>query len=421
MLGITREQAFALRRRRTVRQLTPEQQAANLALAKKVKADAADFAAWAREWNLGVEAGRNLGPALLTERGKVLQELILRRDWESLFTLIPVNKWPRNWSLSKYSFTGNGANKRYVAWTKADLQSFIFSPYYTVQPGYICLDEQRSLGVAAYWKAQSRHKQKFNPSSYHYVWPIYPGGGYGSQTYGCEKDKTSLWVKIRKPVIAAAAIVAAVYLGPIVLAKISGVATTGATEAATAGIVGAGTKAGAVTAITTKAGTAAAITLKSGAVAAAAAESTSFFQTVQSGANNLLNYVNKARTVEAIAKGEMPPPPISVVGASFTDWAMIVAKEQIAKEAQQRAIELGTEYIQRKMTEKEEARLRAEIKVMQAELALLIPDNVIASPDSRVPAEVQAASAALALKEKQAQAAWLTALAIAVPVGFLLL
>ena len=415
------EIARVIRRRAQIAVMTPEQQLAYQAQTALILAKNKERLAWKAEWNRGVEAGRNLGSAALTERGKVLQDIILRRDWDALFKLIPIGQWSRNWSLSKYSFTGDGANKRYVAWTEADLQSFIFSPYYTIQPGYICSDEQRALGVAAYWKSQSRHKQKFTPAIYHYVWPIYPGGGYGSQTYGCEKDKTSLWVKIRKPVVAAAAIVAAVYLGPIVLAKISGVATTGATEAAATGIVGAGTKAGVVTAITTKAGAAAAITIKSGAVAAAVAESSTFFQTVQSGANSLLSYVNKARTIEAIAKGEMPPPPISVVGETFTDWAMIVAKEQIAKEAQQRAMELGVEYIQRKMTEKEEARLRVEIKAMQAELARIIPNNVIASPDSRVPAEVQAASAALALKEKQAQDTMLAALAIAVPVGFILL
>lgn len=411
-LAIARYEADAvIRRRAQIAAMTPEQREAySEEVNKRILANIQERLAWKTEWNSGIEAGRNLGPMPLTERGEILRDIILLRDWNALFKLIPVQLWPNNWSLSKYSFTGDGANKQYVAWTEADLQSFIFSPYYTVQAGYVCTDEQRELGVAAYWQAQSRHKQKFTSVSYHYVWPIYPGGGYGSQTYGCEQYRPGLWVKTRMVVVIAAAIVAAVYLGPIVLSKITALGTGGGTSS---GIVGAGTKAGVVTAITTKAGAA--------AVVATAAETATFFQTVQSGTNTLLGYVNKARTIEAIVKGEMPPPPISVVGDSFTDWAMIVAKEQLVKEAKERAIEYGVEYVQRKMTEKEEAKLRAEIKVMQAELASLIPSNVIASPDSRVPAEVQAASVALALKEKQAQDSMLAALAIAVPVGFIVL
>lgn len=361
--------------------------------------------------------GYTVAGPVVSPIGKEFQLLVLARDWPALFTFLPPKLWGQYGMLGKYSFVDEGGQRTFIPFTEAEIRRFVFSPYYTVQPGWVCTDEQRELGVAALWQAAQRNKQKFASTDWRSISPIYPGWGSSGQQYGCEKPRASNWVRIRGVVAVSAAVVAAVYLGPIVLAKMSGAATAGATEAATTGIVGAGTKAGVVTAITTKAGAAAAITT----TASTAAATTTFFQTVQSGANTLLNYVNQARTIEAIAKGEMPPPPISVVGDSFTDWAMIVVKEQIVREAQQRAMELGTEYIQRKLTEKEEARLRAEIKVMQAELARLIPNNVIASPDSRVPAEVQAASAALALKEKQAQDSMLAALAIAVPVGFLLL
>ena len=56
---------------------------------------------------------------------------------------------------------------------------------------------------------------------------------------------------------------------------------------------------------------------------------------------------------------------------------------------------------------------------MQAELVALMPRNVSATPNQDVPAEVQAKSAELALREKQVQDSMLAALAIAVPVGLL--
>ncbi len=395
---------------------TPEQIAADAARAALLK----EYAIKAKVMEKTIVPGYTVAGATLSPIDKEFQTMVLARDWSALFAFLPSKFWGQYGMLGKYSFVDQNGQRAFIPFTEAEIRSFVFSPYYTVQPGHICTDEQREMGVAALWLASQRHQQKFPATDWRSIWPIYPGWGYPGQRYGCEKYVPSTWVRIRKPVVIAAAIVAAVYLGPIVLSKITATSTAGS-AGTTTGIVGAGTKAGAVTAITTKAGTAAAITVKSGAVAAAVAESTSFFQTVQSGANNLLAYVNKARTIEAIAKGEMPPPPISIVGDTFTDWAMMVAKEQIAKEAQQRAMELGVEYVQRKMTEKEEAKLRAEIQAMQAELARIIPNDVIASPDSRVPVEVQAASAALALKEKRAQDTMLAALAIAVPMGFLLL
>ena len=349
---------------------TPEQKA----LARK--------AAWEKEWAYGVEPGRNLGNMPLTPLGKELRTVILARDWDTLFTkMIPLywpdgdktkpargaGWWQKNWALSKYSFKGDGANKIYVPWTQADIRSFVFSPYYTVAPDYVCTDAQRELGVQALWKAQARHIQKFRPNNYAIVWPIYPGSGYGWQDYGCRADKPSWWVKNRGKVAVAVGAVAAVALGPQIISAISGggaSATGAATGAAgagtgaatTTGIVGAGAKAGALTTtVTAKAGAAAAITTKSVAAAGAvagAANAGSLFSTTQ----KLVDTVNKARTVDAIIKGELPPPPINISGDNFTEWAMNVAKEELAKE--------GQKYL----TQKQEEQLRRQIQEMQGEL-----------------------------------------------------
>lgn len=339
---------------------------------------------WQAEYNSGIDRGRALAAnAQLTERGKILQQIILRRDWDTLFQLIPLNKWPRSWSLSKYSFTGDGANKKYVAWTETDLQSFIFSPYYTIQPGYICSDEQRAMGVAAYMKAQARHKQKFGPTSYHYVWPIYPGGGYGSQTYGCEKSQESLWVKIRKPVVIAAAAVAAIYLGPIVYDKIGAVFSGGGAAAGkTAGIVGAGTKSGVVTAVTTKAGAAAAITAKA---------APSLFSSVKATGDKILNYVNQGRTIQAIANGKMPPPPISIEGDSFREWATNFAIQEIMEKEQ------------RKLSQQEQQMIDLEMRRVQQYLVQRIPSGIPAQPMPGVPIPVQ--QAMVGEKESNAETA----------------
>ena len=108
------------------------------------------------------------------------------------------------------------------------------------------------------------------------------------------------------------------------------------------------------------------------ATATEVAAKATFFTKVKAGSATLLSVVNKARTVEAIAKGELPPPPISIKGESFRDWMFITAKEKMQEEA----MEAGQEYIARKMTAKEEAALKAEIAQMQRELIRLMPPEI---------------------------------------------
>lgn len=414
--GIVRQRRARLRamsERARITAMSPAEKTAYDAKQTAIKKALNEKRAWQAEWNNGVESGRNLGNMLLSARGKILRNIIIRRDWDTLFKLFPVapdsrgpGVWQKHWSLSKYSFTGDGANKRYVAWTEPDIRNWIFSPYYTIAPGHECSDAQRNTGVAAYMKAQARHKQKFNPSIYHYVWPIYPGRGYGDQTYGCQRDKDSWWVEHRKVVVAAVAVVAAVYLGPIIAAKIGaggveaaagGAAGTGGGTAA-GGIVGAGTKAGA--AVITKAGAGAAITTKAtGAVIAiqSAAEAGTLFSKVQAG----VKLVNQARTIDSIIKGEMPPPPIGISGSNFTEWALDIAKKELIDEVQERTGEYLTKKMQEELIKKEEAELRAEIERMQRELAAIIPPGTPIMPSPELSNDVRARIAAMQNIERQ--------------------
>lgn len=395
--------------------LTPEQLAAELQQQKEIDAYISQLSVITPILNKA-----NPATLPLTPIEEQFRQASVAGDFERMNQLMPfsIHRWKAETPLGKYRFNIENGQKIYVSFSDADIYHFLSGPWMVpnqygfalmIEPGAGCdADHMGDL----YVQGQKGVIASYSPTDWQYVFPIYPG------LYICQVYRGSAWVRWRGAVITAVGIVAAIYLGPIILDKVAGAATAGTAEATTTGIVGAGTKAGAVTAVTTKA-TAAAITTTAGA-AVTAVETASFFQTVQSGGNKLLSYVNKARTVEAIATGQIPPPPISIVGDSFTDWAMTVAKEQIAKEAKERAMELGIEYVQRKLTEAEEAKLRAEIQAMQAELAALMPANISATPNAQVPAEVQAASAALALREKRAQDAMLTALAIAVPVGLLM-
>jgi len=329
---------------------------------------------------------------LLSPIERDFQRLTLARDWPSLFAYLPAPLWGQYGILGKYSFTEQNGRRVFIPFTEEEIARFVYSPYYTVQPGHECTDEQRAMGVAALWKASQTHAAKFPATDWRSIWPIYPGWGYPGQRYGCEKYVPSTWVKIRKPVMIAVAVVAAVYLGPLVADKIAAI-SAGTGEAAT-GIVGAGTKTGAVVAkagISTATGTA------------------SLFTQVQTSANSLLSYVNKARTIEAIANGELPPPPIGIAGSNFTDWALGVAKEEMKKEL----METVSEKMADEMVKREEAKMRAEIEAMQRELVKLIPADTSMRPAEEVPAKVVDIMA----REKANAEKLSSALTIAVPLG----
>ena len=179
--------------------------------------------------------GYTVAGPILTPIEKQFQAMVIARDWNSLFTFLPPKMWGLIGMLGKYSFINQNGRRIYKPFSQDDLRRWIFSNWYLLQPGWECSDAQREAGVQALWKASYTHIYKFPPTRWEHIYPIFPGRIY------CKKPTRSLWVKIRKPVAIAVGVVAAVYLGPIVYDKISGV-LAGASESG--GIVGAGTKAG---------------------------------------------------------------------------------------------------------------------------------------------------------------------------------
>ena len=311
-------------------------------------------------------------PGQLTPWAKYFQNVILRRDYDTLFRVLPLDVWGSRWKLGKYSFRdvdrkvydisqrflpGGGTPtittvREYVPFSENAIRRFVNGPYYKVSPAYadgICPPERLEIYADGYWNSTKAAAESNRVTDRAHVYDIWPGKDL------CIPPQASLWVRIRSKVYIAVAIVAAVYLGPIVMDKIGTLIPGGAATG----------EAGAVTSKAT------------------------FFQRVKAGADTVLTYVNKARTINAIVHGELPPPPIGIAGDSFREWAMIVVKDKIIEEAKTKAAELGVEYIQKKMTEREEAKLRAEIAEMQRKLLALVPPDAPMKPDAQVPIEVQ--------------------------------
>jgi len=298
-------------------------------------------------------------------------------QWLLFYRAVPMIK-SRNKIQGKFRFNwGPQGQKIYVPYTKQSWENFYRHPQRgrwlpNVPFMHKCGPEWETHWINKYFAESENARKHFRNTDPRHVWEFRIG------TALCKKKKKSLWVKIRKPLAIVAGVVAAVYLGPIVVNKIGAIA--GGSGGAAGGAGGAAGAAGG--AAGSAAGSAAATAATTAADAAAKA---SFFSKVKAGSTKILSLVNKARTVEAVVKGELPPPPIGIPGASFREWALIVAKEKIKEEAIDYAAEKGMEYVAKKMSEKEEAKLKAEIAAMQAELIRLTPKEIIEAPPEPSP------------------------------------
>lgn len=304
---------------------------------------------------LAREGGDNLSRLVLRQKDsnpyiKELREVSLSGDWNKLFQLIPLFKWGYKgnplvggvaFPLGKFRFNWGADGKPvYVPFTEQDLINYVVPQRVFSQPiMYKCSPDEYAALAANLFSRQLSNEQQFPASDWRHVLPIYP------RSLLCTRPKESLWMKIRYPVVIAMGIVAAIYLGPMIADKVGGLFSG------------------------------------SGSSAAAASEKATLFTRIKSGTESALSVVNKARTIEAIAKGELPPPPIGIAGNSFREWVFIVAKDEIKKTAQEKALEMGQKYIAKKLSQKEEAKLRAEIAAMQRELEALVPKNIAPQPD----------------------------------------
>ncbi len=330
-----------------------------------------------------------------------MRRAIMQADFEAFNVLMTISKfgWSADTPLGMYRFRVIDGKRIYKPFSDTDLaRLFAYMSTAANRYGYNRFAEPGSTCdwnalLTMYVNKQIAARKQYPATDWRHVVEIYPG------RYICQVYRPSTWVKIRAPVIAAVAIVAAIYLGPIVLSKITGAGAaeggaaaagagaTGVAEATATGIVGAGTKAGVVTAVTTKTA-ATAITVTQATTAASAIAGAVEAGTLLSKAKTAVDLINKARTIDALISGEMPPPPIGISGDSFTEWALDIAKAELADELTEQYGEHLTKKMRDKLIAAEEERLRAEIEAMQRELAGLVnEDDVMPSfeldPDVR--------------------------------------
>lgn len=342
-------------------------------------------------------------PGQLTPWAKYFQKIILARDYDALFRILPLDVWGSRWKLGKYSFRdterkvyaiaqrflpGGGTPtittvREYVPFSEAAIERFVRGPYFKVAPVYAeegCPPERLEKYVASYWAATKAAAEGNRVTDRAHIHDIWPGRVL------CEPPQASLWVRIRSKVYIAVAVVAAIYLGPIVLEKM-GTLIPGSAPTAGAG-AGAGS-------------------------AATAAETTTFFSKVKSVADTALTYYNRVEQVKAIARGELPPPPIGIAGASFREVAFNIVKKELTEAAKAKAAELGVRYIEKKMTEREERKIKAEIAELQRRLDAITPADTPMQPAPELSPVIQN----VMVKEKVASQETNNFLSVAVPFG----
>ena len=395
---LSREEKIALKKQRRIekaarralnklmskkqrRRLAKQARKAQKQLRKSIIGDATGGRGFIAELNKPGAARLPLSP--IAEQFRVAS---VAGDFVTMNAIAPFGPraWLKKTSLGKYRFELQNGRLIYLPWSDQDIDLFLAGPWLVRNPatGQAPLIHPRRTRRSDFVKrsidyknAQRKVAQRFPASNARHVVAITPGA------YIFKSGLKSRWVKIRKSVLIAGAIVAAVYLGPQVVAKIKGmgapasVAEGAAAEAATGAASGAAT----------------------GGIATSAGTSAKIF----AGAQQLTEQINQARTINAIVNGEMPPPPIGVSGNSFREWAFNVAKDEFIKDAQ------------RQMTQSEEIQLQREIAQMQSELERLIPANTAMQPSAGVPLAVQKTM----LEQKKNSEELNQILMIAVPVG----
>ena len=171
------------------------------------------------------------------------RELALTGFWPALFQEIPAREMT---NFTKYRFNwGPDGKPRFVPMTLDAWLHFFGHPDRTrwvrSNSSHICGEN---------WvKDHARDKYKYDADSARKNPNTSPAHvrAWDAKGFRCKKPKKSLWVKIRKVVVGAAAIVAAVYLGPAALAAVQNGAsamTGGLIPAAGGGAAGEGRRAG---------------------------------------------------------------------------------------------------------------------------------------------------------------------------------
>lgn len=260
--------------------------------------------------------------------------------WPELTSADPIAKeldaWWRNQDFGHH-FPGQGPGnpvnwlrvytdaegyRRYKAWSHAELREFLFRWMLGVNPSVVCTPEELNGYLAGIWQEQARWQQAHNDYSSFWVFPLTPFSYCDSPTQRRHK-------KVIRSLAKVAAIVGIIWLGvmfgPVILAKMKGI------------MAALGPK------------------LK-GALASRA---------LGNGAGQdgdereVADILNSPETQEAIARGELPPPPTSTADPAWTDYAQVLAQWYLQRELERDRASIVDEQ-QRALVAESDARLLAE-------------------------------------------------------------
>lgn len=317
--------------------------------------------------------------------------LVLQRDWGKLFQEFPYDLW-LHVPLNKWSFRIKDGKREYVPFTYNELKDF-YENHHRTKEGWNCKPSQTAEFLARAWRNQRARTAGHPKTSQKYAEFVYPAA-YCEEPDESFKDKAVDVLK--KAAVVGAVATGAVFLGPAVVgAAGKGLATVGGAIKGAAGAVATGAGkifgGGAAQAATTEA-------------AKEAAQGT-LLSNASSAIPKIVEQVNNARMIKAIVEGKVPPPPISLQGDNFTEWAMNAAKQELAERQQE------------KITQAQERELRLMIQGLQNEMVKQVPPDYPMQPMPQVPTQVQAQQAAVKERNQLTQ----TILAAAIPTaGFLL-
>lgn len=254
-------------------------------------------------------------------------------------------------------YTDSNGYQRYKPWSRGEVSKY-FDRWMLAKDGYVCGGDEVLRLANQTMSEQSRRQAAQPEGAYtpHYVWHIGP-------LSQCAPTSSSRRRKAIKKAAAIGAVVAGgIFLGKFIAAKVAaaggastaGAAAAGAGTAAEAGAATAAAAAGGGAASTAATAAGAAAALSKGAKAADATkiarETTTIMERAQEITPKVVDAVNQARTIKAVADGEVPPPPISLEGDSFKDWALSIATQQMEKDYKEKMSAIEQQELEREIS-----------------------------------------------------------------------
>lgn len=262
-------------------------------------------------------------------------------------------------------YTAPDGTRKYKPWTREEFARYL-GRFELAHSGYTCPQGDINEGVEHILGKQAERQRDINCSalnSHLCVWPIDPIG----QCLPKSSDRRR--AAIKKAAVIAAVVVGAVFLGPAIAGALKG-------AAAKIGALGIG-------------------------------------KAVTSAIPKVVDLANAKNTIDAVRNGEVPPPPVSLEGDSFKDYAASVAQSLLQREAASQQQELNQRQLELQRQE-----LVNEITRMQQGGSSLLPPG---SPMYPVPALGQPMVAAMqGSAQSQAMFSNLGLLAVAIVGGILL-